>query len=72
MYDVNPYASFELAPETKARIAELFAGHVCARCNQPAVRLAGDRFYCAEHYQRKQSQKAHTPKVYRCVIANAG
>ena len=69
MYEVNHYASFELAPETKALMAEVFAGRMCVRCNKPAVRLAGERFYCADHYQRKQSHAARTPKVYRCGIA---
>lgn len=64
-------AGYELAPDTKARLAELFAGRTCARCGAPAVRLAGDLFYCAAHYLRKHPQAAGTPKVYRCAVADA-
>jgi hypothetical protein len=62
-------AGYELAPETKARLAELFAGRTCCRCGEPAVRLAGDRFYCATHYLRRQSQAAGAPRVFRCAAA---
>lgn len=62
-------AGYELAPETKARLAELFAGRTCCRCDEPAARLAGDRFYCAAHYLRRQSRAAGAPKVFRCAVA---
>jgi hypothetical protein len=65
-------AGYELAPETTARLAELFADRTCCRCNEPATRLAGDRFYCAPHYLRRQSQAAGTPRVYRCVVVAGG
>jgi hypothetical protein len=65
-------AGYELAPETKARLAELFAGRVCCLCGEPAARLAGDRFFCAMHYLRKQSQAAGAPRVYRCAVVASG
>ena len=72
MYESDVRAGFALAPETKARLAELFSGRTCSRCAEPAVRLAADRFYCAAHYLRKQPQAAGAPRVYRCAAATGG
>jgi hypothetical protein len=72
VYESDVRAGYELAPETKARLAELFAGQLCCRCREPAARLAGDRFYCVTHYQRKQPQAADAPRVYRCAVAAGG
>lgn len=69
MHESDTRAGYGLAPETKARLAELFAGRTCRRCGEPATRLAGDRFYCAPHYLRRQSQEAGAPRVFRCGIA---
>jgi hypothetical protein len=55
-----------LAPETQTRIEELFGGCACHRCGGPAARLVGERFYCASHFLRQQSQAAGPPRVYRC------
>jgi hypothetical protein len=72
MPETDVRAGYELAPETKARLAELFAGQTCCRCGEPATRLAGDRFSCAAHYLRRLSQRAGRPKVYRCAVAMGG
>lgn len=72
MSETDVRAGYELASETKARLAELFAGRTCFRCGEPATRLAGDRFYCAAHYLRKQPQAAGTPRVYRCAVSTGG
>ena len=72
MSETDVRAGYELAPETKARLAELFAGRTCCRCGEPATRLAGDRFYCAAHYLRKQPQAAGAPRAYRCAVAASG
>ena len=37
-----------------------------------AARLAGDRFFCAMHYLRKQPQAAGAPKEYRCAVTTGG
>jgi hypothetical protein len=58
-----------LAPETQARIDELFGGRTCHRCGGPAARLVGERFYCAAHFPRRQPQSAAPPRVYRCERA---
>jgi hypothetical protein len=72
MSETDVRAGYELAPETKARLAELFAGPTCCRCGEPAARLAGDLFYCAAHYLRRQSQAAGVPRVFHCAIATSG
>ena len=69
MYETDVRAGFELAPATKARLAELFGGQTCCRCGEPAARLAADRFFCAAHYLRKQPEAAGAPRVYRCAAA---
>lgn len=65
-------AGYGLAPETKARLAELFDGRTCCRCDAPAIRLACDRFYCAAHYLRRKSQAAGAPRAFRCAVAIGG
>ena len=72
MPETDVRAGYELAPETKSRLAELFAGRTCHRCGEPATRLAGDRFFCALHYLRRQSRAAGAPRVYRCAVAAGG
>lgn len=69
MSETDMRAGYELAPETKVRLAELFAGRTCYRCGEPATRLAGDRFYCGAHYLRRQSRGAGAPRVFRCAVA---
>ena len=69
MYESAVRLGYELAPETKARMAELFAGRACCRCGEPAARVARDRFFCAAHYERRQPQASGPPRVYRCAVA---
>ncbi len=69
MYESEMRLGYELAPETKARMAELFAGQTCCRCGEPAARMARDRFYCATHYERRQPQADGALRVYRCAVA---
>ena len=61
--------AYELAPETQARMAVVFAGRACCRCGEPAARVARARFYCAAHYERRQPHAASPPRVYRCAVA---
>ena len=69
MYESHAGAGYELAPETKALVAELFAGQSCCRCPGPAERMARGRFYCHAHYERKH-QPAAAPRVHRCAVAS--
>jgi hypothetical protein len=68
MNESDGRAGYGLAAETTALLAELFDGRTCCRCDEPATRLAGDRFYCAMHYLRRQSPAAGAPRVHRCAI----
>ena len=69
MTQTQTRAGSGLAPETQARIDELFCGRACHRCGGPAARLVGERFYCPSHFLRRQPQSAGPPRVYRCAPA---
>lgn len=59
-------AGFE--PETRRRMAEVFAGQFCCTCCASAERLHGGEFYCPEHHP--QSRKPARPvRVYHCQLA---
>lgn len=69
MYETEAAAWLELAPDTKARLAELFAGRTCCRCPEPAARVARGKFLCPAHYERGRPP-AGGPRVYRCAAAD--
>lgn len=62
------HAAMRLAPDTRRRLAEVFAEKACYRCGGPAARLVGKKFYCVSHYLRHRAGSG-TPRVYRCSVA---
>lgn len=56
-----------LEPETERRIREVFGGHVCCRCGQPAQRMRADAYYCHVHFIRAGGGGPDAPRVYRAA-----
>ncbi len=69
MYETFQDAGLNLTADTQRRLREVFAGQTCCKCGEAAVRLAGNKFYCAAHFIRNASRRVAEPKVYRCVLA---
>lgn len=65
-------SSITPAPDTQARLEELFAGRACVRCGAAAARLSGDRFFCLAHFLRRVPREASPPRVFWCSIGNDG
>ena len=65
MSESNGGAWLGLDPDTQQRMQEVFAGHVCCRCERPAERLCAEDFYCTLHFTRGKPAQARPPKVYR-------
>jgi hypothetical protein len=54
-----------LAPWTRQRLREMFAGRTCCVCGAPAQRLSAGEFYCHADYPRRRSGEPRPARVYK-------
>ena len=57
-----------LHANTQQLLQELFAGHSCSRCGQPARRFRRDKFYCPDCFPARRSSEVRVRRVCNSLL----